>query len=321
MEKDALIQEAAGENNSLKEELRSLLVQRDDLYAEKAKLSAQLHGYRDELKQVLSMKDSQHKQLLAAQRERIASLERERKELESQLTSVSKARDTEMEAGRVEREALSQTVNFTTASQVIDAPGAEVEKLREQLQSAREQVEALEESLLMAKQEHEGKSKELAELRWEGGVMRTESESAQERVAELARDLLAVEQKLLEEKEVTTQLRAENQSFSQAMASLQDSRDQAVDKAQELSVKLGEMSKAGGHTAQSIQGGSAGEVWGLKNALQALQNDRERLVSDVNIFVSSCTAVPFLLTFIGFQHILCLSSCFCAAGAAPSADV
>ncbi|KAM9334761.1 uncharacterized protein golgb1 [Symphorus nematophorus] len=276
MEKDGLIQEAAGENNSLKEELRSLLVQRDDLYAEKAKLSAQLHGYRDELNQVLSMKDSQHKQLLAAQRQRITSLEREREELESQLKSVSRARETEVEAVRVERETLSQT-----AAQVIDAPGAEVEKLREQLQAARDQVEALEETLQNERQEHESKSKELAELQWEGGVMRTESESAQERVAELAQDLLAVEQKLLEEKEMTTQLKAENQSFSKAMASLQDSRDEAINKVQELSLKLEEMSKAGGHAAPSSPGGSTGEVWGLKNALQALQNDRERLLEQL----------------------------------------
>ncbi|XP_070848210.1 golgin subfamily B member 1 isoform X2 [Chaetodon trifascialis] len=281
MEKDGLIQEAAGENNSLKEELRSLLVQRDDLYAEKAKLSAQLHGYRNELNQVLSMKDSQHKQLLAAQRERIASLEREHEELESQLKSVSRAREAEVEAGRVERETLSQAVEFTTTPQVINAPGAEVEKLREQLQAAREQVEALEESLLKERQEQESKGKELAELRWEGGVMRTESESAQERVAELAGDLLAVEQKLLEEKEVTTQLKAENQSFAKAMASLQDSRDQAINKAQELSQKLEEMSVAGGHAAPSSPGGSTGEVWGLKNALQALQNDRERLLEQL----------------------------------------
>lgn len=279
MEKDGLIQEAAGENNSLKEELRSLLVQRDDLYAEKAQLSAQLHGYRNELNQVLSMKDSQHKQLLAAQRERIASLEKERDELESQVKSVSRARETGVEAVRVERETLSQAVDVRTASQVIDAPGAEVEKLREQLQAAREQVEALEETRLKERQEQVSRSKELAELRWEGGVMRTESESAQERVAELARDLLAVEQNLLQEKEATAQLRAENHSFSKAMASLQDSRDQAVSKVQELSRKLEEMSKAGGHATHSSPGGSTGEVWGLKNALQALQNDRERLVS------------------------------------------
>uniref|UniRef100_A0A668AWQ7 Golgin B1 n=1 Tax=Myripristis murdjan TaxID=586833 RepID=A0A668AWQ7_9TELE len=281
MEKDALIQEAAGENNSLKEELRSLLVQRDDLHAEKAKLSAQLHGYRDELNQVLSMKDSQHKQVLAAQRERITSLERQCKELEAQLKGLGTERDIEVEAlsVRQEREILSEAGDSGRVLQVRDAPGAEVEKLREQLQMAREQVEALESNLLKERQEQTARNQELAELRWEGGVMRTESESAQERVAELARDLMVVEQKLLEEKEATTQLQAENQSLKSAMASLQDNRDQAVNKAQELSLRLEEVNKAGGQLAHSSPAGSTGEVWGLKNALQALQNDRERLVS------------------------------------------
>lgn len=276
VEKDGLIQEAAAENNGLKEELRSLLVQRDDLYAEKAKLSAQLHGYREELNQVLSMKESQHKQLLAAQRSKIASLEKEREELDRQLQSLSRARGEEVQ--RAESETLSQASNVGAASQAVDAPGAEVEKLREQLQKERAQREALEESLSRERREQENKSKELAELRWEGGVMRTESESAQERVAELARDLLTVEQRLLEETETTKQLRAENQSFANAMASLQDARDQAETKVNELSQKL-EMSKAGGQSAPSSPGGSTGEVWSLKNALQALQNDRERLVS------------------------------------------
>ncbi|XP_029901978.1 golgin subfamily B member 1 [Myripristis murdjan] len=283
MEKDALIQEAAGENNSLKEELRSLLVQRDDLHAEKAKLSAQLHGYRDELNQVLSMKDSQHKQVLAAQRERITSLERQCKELEAQLKGLGTERDIEVEAlsVRQEREILSEAGDSGRVLQVRDAPGAEVEKLREQLQMAREQVEALESNLLKERQEQTARNQELAELRWEGGVMRTESESAQERVAELARDLMVVEQKLLEEKEATTQLQAENQSLKSAMASLQDNRDQAVNKAQELSLRLEEVNKAGGQLAHSSPAGSTGEVWGLKNALQALQNDRERLLEQL----------------------------------------
>lgn len=282
MEKDALIQEAAGENNSVKEELRSLLVQRDDLYSENAKLSADLHGYRDELNQVLSMKDSQHRQLLAAQQERIASLEKERKDLESQLRSIGKAKEAEEEeARRVETETPRQADDLRSVPQAVNAPGAEVEKLREQLQAAREQVGALEETQSRDRQELESKSKQLSELQWEGGVMRTESESAQERVAELARDLLAVEQKLLEERELTAQLRAENQSFTKAMASLQDSRDKAVDQAKELSLRLEEKSStAGTHAAPSSPGGSTGEVWGLKNALQALQNDRERLVSE-----------------------------------------
>lgn len=280
MDKDGLIQEAAGENNSLKEELRSLMVQRDDLYAEKAKLAAQLHGYREELNQVLGMKESQHKQLLAAQQQRIVSLEKERKELENQLRILSKSRDTARDS-RLEQETLSQTSDTKPPSH--DAPGAEVEKLREQLLAARKQVSALEENLHNEREEQESKSKELAELKWEGGVMRTESESAQERVAELARDLLAVEQKLLEEKEVTTKLQAENQSFAKAMASLQDSRDQALSKAQALSLKVEELSKTAIHTAQSGAVGSTGEIWGLKNALQALQNDRERLLEELQM--------------------------------------
>ncbi|KAM8907780.1 uncharacterized protein golgb1 isoform 2-T2 [Spinachia spinachia] len=299
MEKDVLIQEAAGENNSLKEELRSLLVQRDDLYAEKAQLSAQLHGYRGELTQVLSMKDSQHRQLLAAQRQRIATLEKERQEWEGQVKSGGRAG--EGAAVGAETETLSRAADPRAAPQATDAPGAEVEKLREQLRAARDQVAALEESLRQERHAQETGGKELAELRWEGGVMRTESENAQERVAELARDLLAVEQNLLEERGVATRLRAENQSFSRAMASLQDSRDQAVNTVQELSLKLEETSKAGGPV------GSTGEVWGLKNALQALQNDRERLLEQLQAQSSEIKAQKAELARLGAGELIKVS--------------
>ncbi|KAL6116691.1 golgb1 [Pungitius sinensis] len=299
MEKDALIQEAAGENNGLKEELRSLLVQRDDLYAERAQLSAQLHGYRHELTQVLGMKDSQHKQLLAAQRQRIASLEKERQRWEGQVKSVGGEGEGAVAA---ERETLSRAADLGRAApQAVDAPGAEVEKLREQLRAARERAAALEESLRQERRAQESGGKELAELRWEGGVMRTESETAQERVAELARDLLAVEQSLLEERAAAARLRAENESFSRAMASLQDSRDQAVSRVQELSLRLEETSKAGG------AGGSAGEVWGLKNALQALQNDRERLLEQLQARSSEVKAQKSELARLGAGELIKVS--------------
>ncbi|KAK0134715.1 Golgin subfamily B member 1 [Merluccius polli] len=281
MEKDGLIQEAAGENNGLKEELRSLLAQRDDLYAERAKLASQLHNYREELNQVLTLKESQHKQALAAQRECIASLEKQRQELEAQVQSLGEGRETQEKA--VERETLSRSSD--SEGTVKDAPGAEVEKLREQLQAAREQAEALEESLREETRERDARGRELAELRWGDGVMRTESENAQERVAELARDLLMVEQRLLEEKEATTKLRAENKAFGKAMASLQDSREQAEAKAHELGLRLEEVHRAGeGQTTPSSPSGggsTTGEVWSLKNALQALQNDRERLLEQM----------------------------------------
>ena len=273
MEKDGLIQEAAGENNGLKEELRGLLGQRDDLHAERAKLASQLHNYREELNQVLTLKESQHRQAQTAQRERIAALEQ-------QVRGLGEGRG-EM---AVEKETLARSADPEGSGAGHDAPGAEVEKLREQLQAARRQAEALEEALQEETRGKEARGKELEELRWGDGVMRTESENAQERVAELARDLLMVEQRLLEEKEASTRLRAENKAFGKAMASLQDSREQSEARAHELGLRLEEVQRAGPgqsppNSPHGGGGGSAtGEVWSLKNALQALQNDRERLV-------------------------------------------
>lgn len=265
MEKDGLIQEAAAENNGLKEELRGLLAQRDDLHAENAKLAAQLHGYRDELKQVLTMKDSQHKQLLSTQLERISILEKEREELQARINILEIRK-----VPAVENEILSQAGLGTVKPEVHDAPGAEVEKLREQLQAARKQISTLENTLESERESQTVHSKELKELRWEGGILRTEAETAEERVAELARDLVEMEQKLLSEREEATQLKAQNQAFGQAMASLQDSREQAISEARELRLRLEEV--------QHTSGSSSGEVWSLKNALTALQNDRERMV-------------------------------------------
>ncbi|KAL4659430.1 golgin subfamily B member 1 [Arapaima gigas] len=309
MEKDALIQEAAGENNSLKEELRNLLAQRDDLNAENAKLSAQLHGYRDDLTQVLSMKDSQHKQLLAAQLEHIQTLERERtqalarvQELETELENLQGQLQTlerqkeETVIGvmgtnvehRVEREALSQASSGETRK--TGGPPEEkeeeevVQKLREQLAASQEQVTALEEKLRAGQDGDKTLGEELKELRWEHGVFRTQAETAEERVAELARDLVELEQKLLQEREATAQLQAQNQSFGQAMASLQDSHDQAMNEAQELRLRLEEMSRTSPQSqVPSPPAGNSGEVWALKNALSALQNDRERLLEQLQL--------------------------------------
>ncbi|XP_068076877.1 golgin subfamily B member 1 isoform X2 [Danio rerio] len=278
MEKDSLIQEAAGENNRLKEELRALLSQRDDLNAENAKLAAQLHGYRNDLNQVLTMKDSQHKQILAAQVERISFLEREREDLVNHIQAFEK----DIAQGRaplLEQEYLSQASEGSVDKQ--DAPGAEVEKLREQLQAARKRITNLEEILELEKETQAVHSKELKELRWEGGVLRTEAETAEERVAELARDLLMMEQQLLEEREAVSQLRVQNQSFGQAMASLQDARDQAVNEAKELRLRFDDINRTG--HAVSSPSDPKGEVWSLKNALSALQNDRERMLEQMQV--------------------------------------
>lgn len=273
MEKDGLIQEAATENNGLKEELRALLAQRDDLNAENAKLDAQLHGYRDELKQVLSMKDSQHKKLLSVQLERVSALEKERDEFQAKLEVLEK--EALVKRGpAVEHEILSQSGQVKAV--LHDAPGAELEKLREQLQAARTKINTLEETLESEREAYASNGKELKELRWEGGILRTQTETAEERVAELARDLMEMEQKLLAEKEAAAQLRAQNQAFGQAMASLQDSRDAAISEVKELRLRMEESHQSGHLSAPPSS--STGEMWSLKNALSALQNDRERMV-------------------------------------------
>lgn len=278
MEKDALIQEAASENNGLKEELRALLVQRDDLHAKNAKLDAQLHGYRDELSQVLSLKDSQHKKMLSAHLEHISILQKEKGELASRMEALEREAATKKGLS-VEHETLSQT------GQDVVAPGAEVEKLREKLIAAERQIEALEATLESERESFAVHSKELKELRWEGGILRTETETAEERVAELARDLVEMEQKLLVEKEETAQLRAQNQAFGQAMGSLQTSRDEAMSEVQELRSRLETKGKAEQGSVPVFPSSSGGEVWSLKNALSALQNDRERMVPHILLFL------------------------------------
>ncbi|KAK2832102.1 hypothetical protein Q7C36_015564 [Tachysurus vachellii] len=278
IEKDSLIQESATENNGLKEELRALLAQRDDLHAENAKLDAQLHGYRDELNQVLSMKDFQHKKLLSVQLERISALEKEREEFQAKMEVLEK--EALIKRGpAVEHEILRQSGKVEAV--LHDVPGAELEKLKEQLQAARKKIGSLEETLASERETYASHNKELKELRWEGGILRTETETAEERVAELARDLLEMEQKLLAEKEAATQLRAQNKAFGQAMASLQDAHDAAISEVKELRLHMEDRHRPGQSSAPPSS--STGEVWSLKNALSALQNDRERMLEQLQM--------------------------------------
>ncbi|NXL41996.1 GOGB1 protein, partial [Podilymbus podiceps] len=84
-QRDSLIVGNASENNALKEELRILLNQRDDLHSENAMLSAQLIKYREDLNQVLSLKDHQLKDLLKQKLDCIKSLEQEKYDLQKQI--------------------------------------------------------------------------------------------------------------------------------------------------------------------------------------------------------------------------------------------
>ncbi|NXK91140.1 GOGB1 protein, partial [Formicarius rufipectus] len=86
--RDRLIAGNASESSALKQELRILLNRVDDLHSENAMLSAQLIKYREDLNQVLSLKDHQLKDLLKQKLDCIKSLEQEKYDLQKQLREM-----------------------------------------------------------------------------------------------------------------------------------------------------------------------------------------------------------------------------------------
>ncbi|XP_075562705.1 golgin subfamily B member 1 [Pelecanus crispus] len=259
LEKDQLIQEAAAENNKLKEEIRGFHSRMDDLNSENAKLNAELVRYREDLNQVISIKDSQQKQLLKTQLQRIQTLEKEKAIIETQLKESEHTQDDLrkcMEALREDKVSMSQEIETLTSS--LSRVQSEMTALREggpvmecqaQLKAQEEETQELSHKLSLSQKritELEGElvcvqrdaakrvgeaedrlRKELKHLHHDAGVMRNETETAEERVAELARDLMEMEQKFLAVTDENKDLRAQIQSFGKSMSSLQDSRDQA----------------------------------------------------------------------------------------------
>ncbi|NXI32720.1 GOGB1 protein, partial [Sterrhoptilus dennistouni] len=259
LEKDQLIQEAAAENNKLKEEMRSFHSQMDDLNSENAKLNAELVRYREDLNQVISIKDSQQKQLLKIQLQRIQTLENEKATIETQLKESEHTQDDlrkHVEALREDKVSMSQEIEtlLSSLSRVQSEMAAlhegspivecqaelkvrekEVQELSHELSLSQKRITELEGELECvqrdaAKRVGEAEDrlrKELKHLHHDAGIMRNETETAEERVAELARDLMEMEQKLLAVTDENKDLRAQIQSFGRSMSSLQDSRDQA----------------------------------------------------------------------------------------------
>ncbi|NWZ88234.1 GOGB1 protein, partial [Poecile atricapillus] len=259
LEKDQLIQEAAAENNKLKEEMRSFHSQMDDLNSDNAKLNAELVRYREDLNQVISIKDSQQKQLFKVQLQRIQTLENEKATIETLLKESERTQDDlrkGMEALREDKATMSQEIEtlMSSLSQVQSEmaalhEGSPIVECRAELKTREEEIQKLSRELSHSQQrimELEGElecvqrdavkrvgeaedrlRKELKHLHHDAGIMRNETETAEERVAELARDLMEMEQKLLAVTDENKDLRAQIQSFGRSMSSLQGSRDQA----------------------------------------------------------------------------------------------
>ncbi|XP_024433783.2 golgin subfamily B member 1 isoform X2 [Desmodus rotundus] len=269
LEKDQLIQEAAAENNKLKEEIRCLRSHMDDLNSENAKLDAELIQYREDLNQVIARKDCQQKQLLEAQLQQNKELKNEYAKLEEKLKESEEAKEDlqgfsialqeEKQCLSKEIESLKVTISQLrrelTALQEEGTSGCfqaqlkvkeeEVQRVSTTLSSSQKRITELEEELVHVQVEaakkvgeiEEKMKKELKHLHHDAGIMRNETETAEERVAELARDLVEMEQKLLTVTKENKDLTAQIQSFGRSMSSLQNSRDHAKEEFDELKRK------------------------------------------------------------------------------------
>ncbi|XP_049641820.1 golgin subfamily B member 1 [Suncus etruscus] len=269
VEKDELIQDAAAENNKLKEEIRCLRSHMDDLYSENAKLVAELIQYREDLNQVITSKDLQQKQLLEVQLQQSKELQSKYAKLEEKLKESEEAKEDLMRSSLVLQEekkglskeidnlqlSVSQLKRQVTALQEEGALGVfqaqlntkeeEVQILNSKLSFSQKRIAELEEELIRVQKEatkklgevEEKLKKELKHLHHDAGIMRNETETAEERVAELARDLMEMEKKLLVVTKENKDLTAQIQSFGNSMNSLQNSRDKASEELGELKKK------------------------------------------------------------------------------------
>ncbi|XP_068935738.1 golgin subfamily B member 1 [Petaurus breviceps papuanus] len=301
LEKDQLIQEAAAENNKLKEEIRCLRGQMDDLNSENAKLTVEQHQR--------ITKDYQQRQLLEIRLQRSQELENEKIKLERKLKvseasredlkRSSDALEEEKQILTEEIESLQTSVSQLKCQVTTLQEGASLEDFQAQLKGGEEEVQRLgitlslsqkkvtelEEELVRVQKEaakkvgeiEEKLKKELKHLRHDAGIMRNETETAEERVAELAGDLVEMEQRLLKVTEENKDLKAQIQAFGKSMSSLQDSRDNANEKLQELKKK---------HTAcleeqQCHIGALKKEMTQLREEQMLLSRERDDLVSKV----------------------------------------
>ncbi|XP_043405978.1 golgin subfamily B member 1 isoform X4 [Chelonia mydas] len=238
-QKDSLLVNGASENGALKQQLRKLLNRIDDLHSENAMQSAQLIKYREDLNQVLSLKDHQLKELLKQQLDSIKNLEQEKMDLQKQIKEMqltnklqkesteslehenqkltSKVKDLEFLIASINKEKLvsesgekPQTRGSGQHNQNKDfkARVQPCEKLQDKFQEVQNVVgkntKDVEDKFSMTAFEHD------ANFLWK------EADASSEK-------------RLLEAQFQNKKLRSQNESFGKAMTALQDDRDRLIE--------------------------------------------------------------------------------------------
>ncbi|XP_035991746.1 golgin subfamily B member 1 isoform X2 [Fundulus heteroclitus] len=243
-----------GASKGFKHEIRKLLHQMDDLNSENAMLRAQLVRYREDLNQVLSLKDNQVKVLLHKQQDVIKSLETQNAAAEkllrdSQLELQEKREESravlmenaELKAKvsrlEAERETTDEGRVIASLQDAVAAKASDCNQLQQKLLSQRAAMDELRSRMQQLESETDRKlaeaedkyNAELDAMEREVELMRTEREAADQRVVVLAKEFLDLEQQLAEERSHGKDVKAQNESLGGAMAALQNDRDQLIE--------------------------------------------------------------------------------------------
>ncbi|XP_059704427.1 golgin subfamily B member 1-like isoform X2 [Haemorhous mexicanus] len=227
-QRDSLLLGSASETNSLKQELRVLLNQIDDLHSENAMLSAQLIKYREDLNEVLSLKDHQLKDLLKQKLECIKSLEHEKYDLQKQIKEMQLS--TELQKGAA---VTLEHENKKLASKVSDLESLIASLNKEKLVS--ESGEKLLSSESIQKKESNGQhggrlQKKVQELQKSRGKNGDEEYRGTLLTLEDGdKPDASAERVLLDVQSQNRELRSQNEAFGKAMTALQNDRDRIIE--------------------------------------------------------------------------------------------
>uniref|UniRef100_A0A8C5CKD0 Golgin subfamily B member 1-like n=1 Tax=Gadus morhua TaxID=8049 RepID=A0A8C5CKD0_GADMO len=245
----------------MKHEIRKLLHQMDDLNSENAMLRAQLVRYREDLNQVLSLKDNQLKELLKRQQDMIKNLEIQKAVEEKQhrdsilelqteqetskslraessnLKSQFSNQEAELLALKMQRAETNEGKVISDLQQVVASKASECNGIQQRLSAQKLLTDELKNKLQQLESDTDKKlseaedkyNSELDTFEREVQLMRNERETADQRVQELARDLLQTEQLLSDSHSQSKDLTAKNESLGKAMAALQNDRDVLIE--------------------------------------------------------------------------------------------
>ncbi|XP_039924292.1 golgin subfamily B member 1-like isoform X1 [Hirundo rustica] len=276
-QRDSLLVGSASETNALKQELRVLLNRIDDLHSENAMLSAQLIKYREDLNQVLSLKDHQLKDLLKQKLDCIKSLEHEKYDLQKQIKEMQLS--SELQRGAA---VALEHENKKLASKVGDLESLIASLNKEKLVS--ESGEKLLSSETIQKKESNGQREEKLQKKAQEELWKPRGRNAD---GEYSGALLkledgdnpdaSAEKMLLEVQSQNSELRSQNEAFGKAMTALQNDRDRIIEDFKALQSRYTSELKAERKKGDEL----AAELEGFKSQLLSILRENSLLCGAV----------------------------------------